>query len=215
MPGAQQPQREYTVEANRSVKRYRIVPSLNPNVSAIERALSNAGVIHYMPAERKLIRDRRKTNNWITRRFALLPGYVFVHDVKNWAELEEEVPGVASIVKVDGAPIAIDIVDILELRSMEADSEAEVDREIEQRAALAARVSRTKAKRLFPVGSRIEILNGHAEGRHATVQGMDRGGRVKAIIDRLDALGTISVPITDVKLVSIGYEGTGLDIAAE
>ncbi|WP_334625391.1 hypothetical protein [Rhizobium johnstonii] len=56
-PGAQKPEREYLVEKTDSKrgKGYRIVPSLNPNVSAVERALSNNKFTYYMPAEKRLI----------------------------------------------------------------------------------------------------------------------------------------------------------------
>lgn len=127
-PGAQMPQREYAVETTRSAKGYRIVPSLNATVSAIERALSDAGFIHYMPAEKRLIRDRRRTDLWKARRFALLTGYVFIKGPCNFLRLQE-VPGVAGIVGVAGQPLPISLADILVLRSAEAQSEADFDKQ--------------------------------------------------------------------------------------
>src|SRR6185312_7958243 len=87
-PGSQKPQREYAVEKTRSVKGYRIVPSLNPNLSAVERALSDAKIDYYMPAESRLQRDRVRPYLWKARRFALLVGYTFVRD-PNWYVLAE------------------------------------------------------------------------------------------------------------------------------
>lgn len=127
-PGAQMPQREYAVETTRSIKGYRIVPSLNATVSAIERALTDAGFIHYMPAEKRLIRDRRRTDLWKARRFPLLTGYVFVKGPCNFLRLQE-LPGVAGIVGVAGQPLPISLTDILVLRSEEAQSEAAFDRQ--------------------------------------------------------------------------------------
>ncbi len=135
MPGAQQPQREYTVEKPSLInpdikgfgrKGYRIVPSLNPSMSAIERALKDAGFVYYMPAEKRLIRDRRKTDLWRTRRFALLLGYVFIKGPCNFLQLQE-LPGVAGIVGTCGRPMPVSIVDIMMLRTKEARAEAEFD----------------------------------------------------------------------------------------
>jgi transcription antitermination factor NusG len=110
-PGAQMPQREYAVETTRSTKGYRIVRSLDPQISAIERALSEAGIEHYMPAEKRLVRNRRQPFAWTPRRFALMVGYVFVRD-PNWGRLAA-VPGVLGVVGVDGRATPIDFLDIL------------------------------------------------------------------------------------------------------
>lgn len=110
-PGSQKPQREYAVEKTRSAKGYRIVPSLNPNLSAIERALSDAGIDFYMPAERRLQRDRLRPYLWKSRRFALMVGYVFVRD-PSWYALAET-PGIAGIVEAGGRPMPIDFMDLL------------------------------------------------------------------------------------------------------
>lgn len=118
LPGAQKPQREYAVERAAPGKDgktrgrgYRIVPSLNPNKSAVERALEDAGVEYYMPAERRLIRDRRRPYLWKSRRFALIVGYVFVRD-PDFTKLYS-VPGVAGVVGSNGEPMAIDFIDML------------------------------------------------------------------------------------------------------
>lgn len=139
------PQREYAVETTTRGKGYRIVPSLDPRRSAIEKALSDAGFVHYMPAEKRLIRDRRHTDLWKPRRFALIVGYVFIHadegDI-DWFKLSE-VPGVAGIVGIRGKPMPIALADILMLRSMEAVGEEKFDRD----AKLARSIIKGKAKR--------------------------------------------------------------------
>lgn len=143
-PGSQKPQREYAVEKTDSKrgKGYRIVPSLNPNTSAIELALHKNGFEVYMPAEKRLIRDRRHTDLWKPRRFALLVGYVFVHEPHSW-RLLEETNGVGGIVKDStGAPLAMDWTDIILLRGMEAEAEVEFDRQSK----LARQIIRKKAK---------------------------------------------------------------------
>lgn len=142
VPGSQVPKREFVVEDSpRSRKGYRIVPSLDPRQSAIEKALSDAGIVHYMPAEKRLVRDRRHTDLWKERRFALLVGYVFIKGPVDWLRLHD-VPGVLGIVGIGGKPIPIDLLDILTLRSMEAVSEAEFDR----KAVMARKAARRKAR---------------------------------------------------------------------
>lgn len=174
MPGAQHPQREYAVEPTGSKrgKGYRIVPSLNPNVSAVERALREAGFVCYMPVEKRLIRDRRKPDLWKARRFALLLGYVFVKGPCNFYRLIE-VPGIAGIVGTNGDPKHVDLMDILMLRKMEAESESEFDR----RAINTQRSIRRKAK-----------LHGDK--------------KLKALVDNLNALGTTTIAVGSELLVA-------------
>ncbi len=134
VPGAQKPQREYAVEptglgpdGRPRGKGYRITPSLNPNISAVELALSREGITYYMPAEKRLVRDRRHTDLWKVRRFALMVGYLFVRDPPPEMDLLA-VPGVAGIVKgTDGRMLEIDIRDILMVRAAEAATEVEFD----------------------------------------------------------------------------------------
>lgn len=159
IPGSQKPQREYEVEATRSRKGYRITPKLNPGISAVERALTNAGFVHYMPAEKRLIRDRKHTDLWKPRRFALLVGYVFVLNPYDFRCLEE-VEGISHVVKdASGAPLTIDLLDILRLRQAEAAFEADFD----VQSSRARKVIRLKAKRdprLMKIARKLEIIDG-------------------------------------------------------
>lgn len=170
-PGAQQPQREFVVEKTSlgkdgkpRGKGYRIVPSLNPNVSAIERVLTDAGFIHYMPVQKRLIRDRLKTELWKARRFPLLLGYVFIKGPCNFFALQE-LPGVAGIVGTRGKPMAVDVVDILMLRTKEAEAESEFDR---------------------------QSINAHRNIRRKAKLRGDK--KLKALADSLDMVGT-TVPV--------------------
>lgn len=157
-PGAQMPQREYAVETTRSIKGYRIVPSLNATVSAIERALTDAGFVHYMPAEKRLIRDRRRTDLWKARRFALLTGYVFIKGPCNFLRLQE-VPGVAGIVGCAGQPLPISLTDILALRTAEALSEVNFDRQaINQQRAIRKRARNQGDKKLMSLVKSLDVV---------------------------------------------------------
>lgn len=164
VPGAQKPQREYEIEKTRSAKGYRVVPSLDPQVSAVEKALGARGFVYYMPAEKRLQRDRLRPFLWKSRRFALMVGYVFVRDPHNWTTLRET-PGVAGIVaNRDGQPLEISILEILTIRAAEAAAEVEFDKQ-----------SREARKRLRKAAK------------------TDPG--LKAIVDKLDIAGTISLPL--------------------
>ena len=216
-PGAQMPQREYIVEKPSLInpdskgfgrKGYRIVPSLNAKESAVERALSDAGFVHYMPAEFKVIRDRKKAGTYCLRRYPLLPGYVFVTSCAGI----RDVPGVSSIVGArDGeTPLAINIMDILALRTIEARGQAEADRE------LSARISQTHseakkirdkaaatARRKLNPGTEVKILWGDAVGRDATVAGWEDGTRLRAILTGLENAGeVVLVSYDEVRLVA-------------
>lgn len=204
-PGAQHPQREYAVETTRSVKGYRIVPSLDPDVSAVERSLSQNGFAHYMPTERRLVRDRRRTNLWTTRRFPMLQGYAFVRDVHDF-RLLEATAGVVDVIRNNGEPFVMPIMDIRTLEDIEEANAAEVTRQLDRLTAIdlakASRVTRSSARLLFPTHSHIEITGGPLLGKMAFVTGQGRDGRLKAIADGLDALGSISLPIEMVRLVA-------------
>jgi transcription antitermination factor NusG len=218
-PGAQQPQREFVVEPTKLSKDgrpigkgYRIVPSLNPGVSAIERSLADNGFRFYMPCDKIAVRDRRKTGVWTTRRFPLLRGYVFVHDPHDW-RLLDEMPGVVAIVgSKGGEPYSVDLLDIIRLRSIEAVKTAEADEAVAKRNRLRGAKASTalkatakliaRAKRQIGPGSRVDVLWGKAIGRQATVIGWEDDGRLKAIADGLDALGAISVPVDAVRMAA-------------
>lgn len=207
-PGAQQPQRVYEVQPNEPGKDgkprgkgYRIVPSLNPNQSAVERALDNNGFEHYMPVERRLLRDRTKTDVWKSRRFPLLVGYMFVRGVTDWPLLCET-PGVAGIIGTCGVPMPVSEKDIDMLRAKEAEAEERLLYEIERRAQMAARVTRKKAKSLFPSGSAVSITKGHATGRMGYIIGADRDGKLKLFLDGLNGTGIISVSTDALQLVA-------------
>ena len=209
-PGAQLPQREYAIEntAAKHGKGYRIVPSLNPNISAVERALRDNGFKFYMPVERRLVRDRRKHDLWKPRRFAILLGYVFVTDVVDW-QLLEETPGVAGIVGTRGTPMPINPKDMERLVQIEKECEEAYQRyvarmELNEAKKLAAqqKLSRAKVKQLYPSGSWVSATKGAFAGRTFVVAGLDRNGRLKMIADGLNAIGTISLPVSDVLLVA-------------
>lgn len=164
IPGSQKPQREFAVETTMldkdgkpRGKGYRIVPSLNPNYSAIELALSKAGFTYYMPAEKRLQRDRLKPYLWKTRRFALMVGYIFVRDPYSISKLID-VPGVAGLVTdMDGNPHVIDLLDMLKIRSAEGAAEAAFDDDL-RKARQGLRKAAKKRPELQKLVGELDIL---------------------------------------------------------
>jgi len=134
VPGAQLPRREFAVEQTSlgkdgrpRGKGYRIVPNIKHELSAIERALDENGFAHYMPTEKRLVRDRRHTDLYKIRRFALMVGYVFVRDPGDWLLLSQTY-GVAGIVRdPSGAAMPMDIMDMMAIRAVEAEYDALFD----------------------------------------------------------------------------------------
>jgi transcription antitermination factor NusG len=194
------PQRVYDVETTRSTKGYRLVPSLDPNISAIEISLKRNGFTYYMPADIRVIRDRKKTNVWTKRRFALLLGYVFVEDSLkpiDWKKLEEKTPGIEKVVRSAGVPIPILKSEMQLLREMEAQS-AEIAEEklrfFQERAALKSQTRRMTSSK-FPVGSKVVITKGIAQMKTGEVIGSDREGRLKLLVQKLE----MSVPFDAVE----------------
>jgi hypothetical protein len=133
-PGAQLPRREFVVESTTLDKEgqargkgYRIVPNIKHDLSAIERALDERGFDYYMPTEKRLVRDRRHTDLYKIRRFALMVGYVFVRDPQDWDKLSGTY-GVSGIVRsASGGALPMNILDMMAIRSVEAEYDAKFD----------------------------------------------------------------------------------------
>lgn len=221
-PGAQVPQREFAVEktAVRKNKRgeqinkgYRIVPSLNPKVSAIENALIAAKIDHYMPADFKVIRNRKKTRGHIIRRYPLLVGYVYVRisNDADWYKIgsKELSCVVAGRVENNGKPLEISVVDILALRTIEGRKQMEADRELHKRTSAAkaelvktASKALSAAKRRINPGVRVKVQWGKLAGREAIVQGWEDQERVRVIAEGLENSQVMAIPVDTVKLVA-------------
>lgn len=177
----------------------------NVAVSEVEQALTDAGFTHYMPAEYRVIRDRRKTRTYVVRRYPLLKGYVFVTSCSG----VRDVDGVAAVVGSDESPYPVNIVDILKLRTIEAKSEDEAERDLrkvisaeEADARKTFNKSLSAARRKLNDGARVRVLWGSAVGREATLAGWADDRHVRAILADLDGAGEVLVPFDAVRLVA-------------
>lgn len=158
-PGAQLPRREFVVEPTTlgrdgrpRGKGYRLVSSTKHDLSAIERALDENGFSYYMPTEKRLVRDRRHTDLYKVRRFALMVGYVFVMDPADWDRLAET-PGVGGIVRTQsGKALPMDTIDMMAIRSVEAEYDAVFD--------IQSKLARAKLRKKARVDPRLKSLIG-------------------------------------------------------
>lgn len=160
VPGAQLPRREFITEQTSLDKEgrprgkgYRIVPNINHDLSAVERELEARGFEYYMPTEKRLVRDRRHTDLYKIRRFALMVGYVFVRSPHDWQALLKT-NGVKGVVRsAYGQPLPIDILDILAIRAAEAEYDAYFDIQSKNARAKLRRNARTdpRLKKLIGV----------------------------------------------------------------
>jgi transcription antitermination factor NusG len=209
-PGSQKPQREYWSEPmldeqgrpRSRTRLYRVVSSVNPMQSAVERALEKEGFVHYMPVEYQAVRHRDKTRLYTTCRFALLKGYAFVSEVA-----DRDIPrllgtaGVLGIIGDRDKPMPIDPLDLFRFRMHEAESKAvaeDMARRLMGREDTAFRKSKKAAiksarKKLFPSRS-VKVLWGSYAGRDASVVAWDGEDRVKALVKQFDSAQTIVVP---------------------
>jgi hypothetical protein len=158
-PGAQLPRREFVTEPT-SIgadgkprgKGYRIVPNIRHDLSAIERALEERGFEYYMPSEKRLVRDRRHTDLWKIRRFALMVGYVFVRNPHDWVKLADT-NGVAGIVRSPaGDALPMSILDMMAIRSIEAEYDAKFDAQ--------SKLARAKLRKKAKTDPRLKKLIG-------------------------------------------------------
>lgn len=210
-PGAQMPRREYWAEPLPSAikgehrgKGYRIASSTNPERSAVETALENAGFTFYMPAEFTAVRNRRSKGLYEVRRFALLKGYVFVTEVasdQDWSRLLS-LPGVLGMVSSGDKPFPIDDLDIFRLRMFEVNSRAEATARAARLTTIEAREGRKDRKKaakaarrkLFP-GKPVRLIWGDKVGREATVAAWHDEEHVRVLVEQLDAVGeSVTVP---------------------
>lgn len=203
VPGSQMPKREFVVETTTRGKKYRIVSSLDPRRSAIEKALSDAKIPFYMPAEYRAVRDRSKTHAYTLRRYPMFPGYVFLPNLRDdeWSKLEK-VPGVVGVVCSMDVPLQFGgNGEIIRLLTIEGNSHVTATEKIEKwkqdedrELRKAATKAVAAAKRRISTGTRVRVMWGKHAGREAVVQRWESNGTIRAILDTLEAGTVVGIP---------------------
>jgi transcription antitermination factor NusG len=200
--GAQQSRRTY--QRAETKNGYAMVTSLDPRVSAIEKELADRGISFYMPSEFKAVRRRDKTNSWVIRRGPLLPRYLFV---ESFHGDPRDIPGAAGRLTYGERPLEVSVIDILTLRTVEANSELAAERFIDlQRNQARAEAKRSgkeaykAAKRRFNPGNKVKVMWGAETGREATVLAWSDQEKVRLIVERLEGAEEVDVPFEFIRL---------------
>ncbi len=196
-------QRWYAVRLRPGMSRNRIG---NSATTLAEQDLQDAGFTFWSPVE---IRDivHHRTRKLVEKRFPLIPGYAFVADVTNFWKLSE-LKCVAGIVGVEGRPMVIPAIDIVELRRVEEELLARTTDVRQKRAEAAAKseraakMTRRGLKNLYPTGSSISVKSGFLSMEVGTVVDVGSKKTVKVMLDRLQNLGVVELSVDDLALVA-------------
>lgn len=166
----------------------------------IERNLRHAGFDGFMPATYREIRHHR-TDEYITKRYPLMVGYMFVRNPASFYKLKDVV-GVSDILGVAGSPMAISEATISAIRDAE---EREIEILERRRAArlqkerkLCRKLTRKEARELFPANKRIIVSSeGYLSGMAGVI--VDATGRntIKAVINTLNGLVPVELGLED------------------
>jgi transcription antitermination factor NusG len=172
----------------------------------IEWSLSQEGIEHYLPQERREIIHHR-TKKPIDKRYPLIPGYAFVCGVDDWLKLHK-CDFVAGVLGVRGTPMSIRSShveaimaaeekireDYEKAKAFRRQKERERDEHIPQR----------RLRVMFPAGSTISI-----DGSHSMLAGMrgrvvDATGRqtIKAMIETLNGMVNAEIPVSYIEKVA-------------
>jgi hypothetical protein len=178
----------------------------NERLTNIEFALSQEGIDHYMPLERREIIHHR-TKKPIDKRYPLIPGYAFVSGVNDWLQLHK-CDFVAGVLGVRGTPLSIlpshieaimqaeecIMVEYERQKALRRQREKDRDEHIPQR----------RLRVMYPAGSVIAI-----DGTHSMLGGMrgrvvDATGRqtIKAVIETLNGMVNAELPVSFVERVA-------------
>jgi hypothetical protein len=172
----------------------------------IEFALSQGGIEHYMPQERREIIHHR-TKKPIDKCYPLIPGYAFVAGVHDWLQLHR-CDFVAGVLGVRGTPLAIPSYHIDAIMAEEAEillgyqhakalkrqRERERDEHIPQR----------RLRVMFPAGSVISIDRSHSMLAGMRGRVVDATGRhtIRAMIETLNGMVNAEISVSYIEKVA-------------
>ena len=177
-------------------------------ISKIEYSLDRAEVKYYLPLERKeTVHNRKKII--IDKSFPLLPGYVFVADIKNWTAFRQ-IHFVGNPVSIAGNPLIIREEMIEKIRDAEMEIYEEyqfqkgrriqVEKEREERA---NGMSAKKAKQIYPAGSPVVVGGSHMlRGMKGTVVSATGRNTIKLIIETLDGHVNAEISTAHLEMVA-------------
>lgn len=176
--------------------------------SIIERNLRNEGFGVFMPSVHYEARHH-KTKKWIERRTPLLVGYAFVDLRGGYFEDVRRVEGVMCFLRRSSisGPYEMPAHEIRKLLEVEEENRAIIlkqraDREARERRDL-HRTTRKEREDLMPPGTLATICGRELfSGLVARVIGPSSRGKVKAVIETLDNLMEIDIPLENLEAVA-------------
>jgi transcription antitermination factor NusG len=181
----------------------------DPRITNIELSLQREGFEVYMPLERRMLIHHR-TKKPIDRWFPLIPGYAFVVGPCYWTKLEG-CDYVAGILGTKGTPIPFRdaIIDLIKQQEAKFDKdyeEAKIRKRIrdEEKEERKEHIPQSRLRVMYPAGAPIAIDStyGMFGGRRGRV--VDATGRntIKAIIETLNGMVNVEIPVPLVELAS-------------
>lgn len=176
--------------------------------SMIERTLRNEGFSVFMPTVHYEVRHNR-TKKWIERRYPLLTGYAFVDMAGRNFEDARQVEGVMCFLRRSrtSGPYRMPSQDIAVMRAVEEENRTIIhtqraEREARERKALHL-TTRKDREKIMPKDT-IAMICGRNPfaGLIARVLGPSSRGKVKAVIETLDSLVEIDIPLENLEAVA-------------
>ena len=192
--------------AQRNAKAPEGMPGLMESV--IERNLRNEGFRVFMPTVHFEVRHAR-TKKWTERRFPLLVGYAFVDMLGKQFEDVRRVEGVMCFLRRSAmsGPYQMPADDINSLMTIEEENRALIqkrraEREARDRRAL-HQTTRKDREQIMPKDT-IATICGKSpfSGLVARVIGPSSRGKVKAVIETLDSMLELDIPLEKLEAVA-------------
>jgi transcription antitermination factor NusG len=203
-------ERWYTIRtmpgAQRNAKAHASTPGAIESI--IERNLRNEGFKVFMPTVHYEARHHR-TKKWVERRYPLLVGYAFVDLLDRHFEDVRNVEGVMCFLRrsMSSGPYQMPNAEIGALMAVEHENRAII---VKQRAEREARervssstTTRKEREEAMPAGTMATICGRSPfSGLVAKVIGPSSRGKVKAVIETLDNLLELDIPLENLEAVA-------------
>lgn len=176
--------------------------------SVIERNLRNEGFKVFMPTVHFEARHHR-TKKWVERRTPLLVGYAFVDLNGGHFEDVRQVEGVMCFLRrsTNSGPYEMPAAEIRKLLDVEEENRALIQKQRAEREARERRelhrTTRREREEIFPKDTLATICGKSPfSGLIAKVIGPSSRGKVKAVIETLDNLLELDIPLENLQAVA-------------
>ena len=200
----------YCIRTTPGAQRNARAPEGSPGLleSIIERNMRNEGFQVFMPTVHYEVRHAR-TKKWTERRYPLLVGYAFVN---MWGKQFEDVRGVEGVMcflrrSAATGPYEMPLVDINALMAIEEENRSLIQKRRAEREAKERRMlhqtTRKDREEMMPKDTIARIYGRNPfSGLVARVIGPSSRGKVKAVIETLDSMLELDIPLENLEAVA-------------